>query len=165
MNNAPSQNDDIESLLNHFLQDIDSLVLATVNSAGEPEASYTPFVKHEGYYYIFVSELASHTRNLKHSNTASILLMKLNPQDHAHTRKRLSCHCATRSIERDEALYETVMQLMQQQFGSLIETLRSLSDFQLFQLKPEKGNFVAGFGQAFEVDFQQGGKIRHRRPD
>ena len=156
--------DDIEQQLSAFLHGINALMLATVNSEGTPEASYAPYVEHDGCYYIFISALASHTTNLRHSNAASVLFMNNHDDGHPFTRKRLSCHCRATAIERGDALFESILQLMEKQFGNLIATLRGLGDFQLFQLIPEKGNFVAGFGQAFDVDFPLGGDIRHRRP-
>ena len=162
---TPIDNEDIQKQLQEFLLGIDALVLATVNTEGYPEASYTPFIEYNGCYYILVSELASHTRNLKQSAVASVIFIGNKEDSHAHTRQRLSCHCDAKLVERSNTDYEVVLQLMQRQFGKLIETLRGLSDFQLFQLKPVKGNFVAGFGQAFAVDFSAGGKVRHRNPD
>jgi len=160
-----SDTDDIEQQLNEFLNRINALMLSTVNGEGAPEASYAPYVEHDGCYYIFISGLASHTSNLRRAGVASALFMENHADGHAFTRKRLSCHCKATTIERGDALFDSVLQLMEKQFGKLIETLRSLNDFQLFQLKPMRGNFVVGFGQAFEVEFPLGGDIRHRRPN
>ncbi len=155
----------IEQQLNEFFQGTNTLMLATVNSEGLPEASYAPYVEHEGCYNIFISELASHTTNLKQSGVASVLFMNPDHDGQEFARKRLTFHCNTKCIEREEALFETIILLMEERFGKLITTLRGLDDFQLFQLNPEKGNFVAGFGQAFEVNFPLGGEIRHRNPN
>jgi putative heme iron utilization protein len=160
-----SNNDDIEQQLHEFLDAANTLMLATVNGAGLPEASYAPYMEHKGCLFIFISGLASHTENLLQSGVASVLLMEAQSDGHAFTRKRLSCVIKASAIAREDDLFESVMQLMEDQFGNLITTLRGLADFQLFQLKPTKGNFVAGFGQAFEVDFPLGGRIRHRNPD
>jgi putative heme iron utilization protein len=35
--------------------------------------------------------------------------------------------------------------------GGLIDTLISLSDFRLFQLQPQSGRYIVGFGQAYEL--------------
>ena len=40
---------------------------------------------------------------------------------------------------------------MEDRFGELLITLRSLSDFHLFRLSPKNGTFVMGFGQAFSI--------------
>ena len=162
-----SQNaNDIENQLDEFLNGIDSLMLATISGKGQPEASYAAYMEHERCFYIFVSELASHTQNLKQSGVASVMFME-NEADvrHAFARKRLTCQCLATVVGRDEPLFETVMEQMEEQFGNLIATLRGLGDFHLIQLKPLTGNFVAGFGKAFEVDYSQDEGIRRRRPD
>ena len=158
---TPDDNE-IEQQLDQFLHGIDALMLATVNAEGHPEASYAPYMEHDGCYYIFVSGLASHTTNLKQSCVASVIFMQKKDDGHAYTRKRLSCHCKAVVIERSNALFESIMQQMEAQFGNLIATLRGLNHFQLLQLSPVKGNFVAGFGKAFEVDFSDGRKIGQR---
>ncbi len=155
----------IERQLNGFLQDTHALMLATVNAEGLPEASYAPYVAHEGCYYIFISQLASHTANLQHSGVASVLLMNTEDSGQAFARKRLTCHCKATVIARQEALFESILRLMEERFGKLIRTLRELGDFNLFQLDPIKGNYVAGFGQAFEIDFPLGRDIRLIKPN
>jgi len=130
----------------------------------DEEASYAPYVEHDGCYYILISGLASHTANLKKSGMASILFMDNCDNVHAFAQKRLTCHCTATAVTREGDLFASLMALMEESFGKLITTLRGLNDFQLFQLSPIKGNFVAGFGQAFEVDFPLGGDIRHKKP-
>jgi putative heme iron utilization protein len=165
MNTSIPDKDDIEQQLHEFLDRTNGLVLATVNEGGFPEASYAPYLEVDGCFYIFVSGLASHTANLKRSGATSVLFMETNDDGHAFTRKRLSCQCGATAVAREDGLFEQVMQLMENRFGNLIATLRSLQDFQLFQLKPSRGNFVAGFGRAFEIDFPLGMKIRHKNPN
>ncbi|MBL7003397.1 MAG: pyridoxamine 5'-phosphate oxidase family protein [Gammaproteobacteria bacterium] len=155
----------IKTKLEHFFLDIDSLILATVTNEGLPEASYTPYVKNDGHYYIFVSELASHTTHLKQSGIASVIFLENNYKGHPHTRKRLNCTCKAAVIEQSNPIFEATMQQMEKKFGKLINTLRSLNDFNLIQLSPQKGNFVAGFGKAFEVTFPLSGEIKHRKPN
>lgn len=162
--NTPTKNE-IELQLRKFLHGADALMLATVNGKGLPEASYAPYVEYDGCYYIFISELASHTANLKQSGVVSVMFMERNDDGHAFARKRLTCHCRASAINRGNSQFESIMQLLEKQFGNLIATLRGLKDFQLFQLDPVKGNFVAGFGQAFEVDFPLGGDIRQKKPE
>ncbi len=164
MNFNPSDKDDTRQQLLEFLSGTSTLMLATVNAEGQPEASYAPYVELDGSFYIFISGLASHTANLKQSGMASALFTETNENDHAFTRRRLSCQCDATVIPRGNTLFETAMQLMEKRFGKLVATLRGLGDFQLFRLEPVRGNFVAGFGQAFEIDFPIGGDIRHRRP-
>jgi len=40
---------------------------------------------------------------------------------------------------------------LKDRFGEIIDGLSQLQDFVLFNLKPEQGLFVKGFGQAYQV--------------
>ncbi|WP_379969111.1 pyridoxamine 5'-phosphate oxidase family protein [Epilithonimonas sp. UC225_85] len=42
-----------------------SLILATVDAEGTPNASYAPFVEIDNKFYILVSFMAKHTKNLR----------------------------------------------------------------------------------------------------
>ena len=62
-----------------FVASFDSVMLATINDEGDtpvPEASYAPVLVRDGKYYIFVSELALHTRNLLRNKSASLLFIE-----------------------------------------------------------------------------------------
>lgn len=155
---------EMEDQLNELRQGFDTLLMATVNEGGFPEASYAAYVEYGDSFYIFISELASHTNNLKRSGTASLMFIENEADaDHAFGRKRLTYRCDAAEVMLDEERFEPVLQLMEERFGRLIATLRGLKDFQLFQIKPQSGQFVAGFGKAFEIDYSQGEKHRHQR--
>ncbi len=65
-----------ESFAN-FKQSVKTLQLSTLTTEGKPNASYSPFVTDEqGNFYIFISQLASHTQDLLANLQASILLIQ-----------------------------------------------------------------------------------------
>lgn len=66
-------------------------------------------------------------------------------------RIRLSYNCNVEVVERADECYETILNTMEKRFGNIVEMLRSLPDFVLFQLKPTSGRLVMGFGQAFDL--------------
>ncbi|MDP6189367.1 MAG: pyridoxamine 5'-phosphate oxidase family protein, partial [Gammaproteobacteria bacterium] len=47
-----------------LVEQFDTVLLGTVSNNGLPDASYAPYVYVDGYYYVYVSELATHTGNL-----------------------------------------------------------------------------------------------------
>ena len=50
-----------------------SVLMATVNQDGVPEASYAPYVMDDdGRYYVFVSGLARHTRDFQETGHVSL---------------------------------------------------------------------------------------------
>jgi len=136
-----------------FKQTQKTLQLSTLTAEGKPNGSYSPFiVDKRGNYYIFVSQLASHTQDLLVNPQASILLI----QDEAETRqifarRRISYQCDVEVVTQDDADYLPMLDTMEQRFGNVVELLRSLPDFILFRLKPYQGQYVKGFGKAYKL--------------
>jgi len=145
---------DVQSAYVNFPDRVQSLMLSTVTPAGQPQASYTPFVTdRDRAFYIFVSGLSSHTQNLQTTCKAGILLI----EDEADTpqifaRRRLMYDCTAKLIERHDPHWGNLADQFKQRFGNLIDMLRQLPDFQIFQLVPQSGRFVVGFGAAYDVD-------------
>jgi heme iron utilization protein len=54
---------------------------------------------------------------------------------------------------------------MQGQFGQVVSLLRSLPDFHLFALCPESARYVAGFGQAYTVNVENGSVTPYNKKD
>lgn len=147
---APQQQQqDLEALLDKSK----SLILASVDAKGGADASYSPFVRDDdGNLYIYVSTLAKHTRNLRSAKAASVMIIE-DEQDAAslYARRRLTLDCSVEPIERDSPPFEERMQIFQQRFGEIIDTLAGMKDFHLFRLVPQTGRLVLGFGAAYTV--------------
>jgi putative heme iron utilization protein len=130
-----------------------SVLMATVNQDGVPEASYAPYVTDEnGNYYVFVSGLARHTRDFQ--ETGQVSLQFIENEDAARNlfaRRRLTLLCDVSPVARGVPVHEEILAQFIQSFGKFIHTLRGLPDFQLFRLTPRSGLYVRGFGQAFRV--------------
>jgi len=130
-----------------------SVLLSTLNTAGNPEISYAPAIREEGGFYIFVSELAAHTANLLSHPNCSVLFIQDEPESHnIFARERLTYQCEVTTVERDSAKGIEILEQMETELGQTVQLLRSLPDFHLFRLKPTSGSYVVGFGKAFEVD-------------
>lgn len=136
---------------NELLDSAQSLMLATVDGQGIPESSTTPFIRSEtGSYYIYVSQLARHTRNLMENQRASIMLV----EDESccrqfFARKRIQYQCQVET--GDDTNREEILVAFARRYGKVMELLSTLPDFQLIRLKPLKGQFVQGFGQAYAL--------------
>ncbi len=147
---------DAEAILEeaeHLISQFKTVQLATLNPQGNPEASYTPYVRVSGRYYIFISGLASHTANILHHPRLSLFFIQ-NEQDakNLFARKRLTLDCDARPIAREHSQWRELMDAFQSWHGPTVELLRTLPDFQLFELIPKAGNYVKGFGQAFILE-------------
>ena len=137
-----------------FPQEFSSIIISTVNKDGIPNSSYSPFIMDQNYnIYIYVSGLATHTQNLQVNPLASVLFI----DDESKTkevfaRKRLSFDCRVILIEKESEEWQKIVDQFHDKFGEIIEILRSLPDFRIFQLKPYSGRFVKGFGAVYPVN-------------
>ncbi|MBU6228485.1 MAG: pyridoxamine 5'-phosphate oxidase family protein [Cyanobacteria bacterium REEB459] len=146
--------DSVNAAYQNLSNQLQSLILATVNADGSPQISYAPYVMDEIHQiYIFASGLAGHTANLLRGGEVSVLLIADEAQSaQIFARQRLTYQCTVQPVPRDSALWSRVSDRFLDRFGDIIETLLSLGDFQIFQLSPRGGRFVMGFGAAYEVD-------------
>ncbi len=141
--------DEAENLISQFK----TVQLATINSSGNPEASYTPYIRESGRYYIFISTLASHTHNiLAHPILSLFFIQSEDDARNLFARRRLTLECSATPISRESEQWNPLLDKFREAQGATVDVLRSLSDFQLFELKPTKGNYVKGFGQAFFLE-------------
>jgi hypothetical protein len=137
--------------LGQLLVQVKTLQLATLDTRGEPAISYAPFVRDEqGNFYIFVSQLASHTQEImQHQQVAIMLIADEQETRQIFARTRASYRCVAEVVAREDVVYPQLLDVMQARFGEVVGVLRGLGDFVLLRLKPVSGRFVMGFGQAF----------------
>lgn len=136
--------------VNRLIESFKSVHMATLNSKGNPETSYTPFVLEDDTFYIFISSLASHTINIKRHPILSLFFIE-NEEDanSIFSRRRVSLECQARLIQSDTEISQNILDIFRTTHGATVDLLRTLSDFQLFSLKPASANFIKGFGQAY----------------
>lgn len=134
--------------------EVNSLMLSTVGANGAPHASYAPYVMDEAYrLYIFTSGLSTHTQNLLATPRAGVLIIEDEAKSQQiFARQRITYDCRAELLERKTPIWEERANTFEQQFGDIIQMLRQLADFQIFQLVPQAGRFIMGFGAAYEVD-------------
>lgn len=137
----------------NFLAPFKTLVMATVDSSGAPEASYAPFVRaQDDCFYVYVSGLSRHTGNLATSGVVSVLLIEDESRvNQPFARRRLTFDCRAERIERESEPWHAIMALFDEKFGNIIDLIRPLKDFELFRLRPQSGIYVKGFAQAYRI--------------
>ncbi len=142
-----------------------SLLLSSVDESGHPQVSYAPYVQDEsGAFYLFLSDLARHTRSLKQNPVAEVMFIEEEAEaEEIFARKRLIYQCEATLRSRDAPEAEAILTRMKETFGDLIDVLRGLSDFHLFRLEPQSGSYVRGFGQAYAIEGEELDQIRHLR--
>lgn len=149
-----------------FIAGFKTVLIASTNSTNQPEASYAPYVEISDHYYIFISELATHTKNLLQNKQCSLLFIE--DEDKANNlfaRKRVSLQCTAELVQKNSIDYSSTLDLFHERFGKFMQLLTRLPDFQLFRLTPQTGNYVAGFGQAYTLSGGDLSQLKHRNPD
>ncbi|GMM89945.1 MULTISPECIES: heme utilization protein HutZ [Vibrio] len=138
--------------IKEFRQERRTLQLATVDEEGRPNVSYAPFVQNQEGYFVLISDIARHARNLKANPNVSLMMIEDEESSkQLYARKRLTFDATASVVERESELWTQVIGQMKDRFGEIIDGLSQLQDFSLFNLKAENGLFVKGFGQAYQV--------------
>ncbi|SMO76121.1 hypothetical protein SAMN06265171_106183 [Chryseobacterium rhizoplanae] len=130
-----------------------SIILATVDAEGNPNSSYAPFVQVEQTFYILVSFMAKHTKNLADGRKTSIMFIEdESATKQIYARERLTIEAAVSQIERDSDVWNTVVSQLKETHGKVVDVISEMGDFILIALQPVKGSYVNGFGSAYFVD-------------
>ena len=155
----------IKKRYEEFIKDFRSLCFSSVDSKGWPQIGYAPFSEDEKrHFFVYLSDLASHTTALRESQKASVLLI----EDEAHAReifarKRIIFQCSVHQVPRESNLWLSRMENLKERSGDLVSTLQTLSDFHLFRLHPQSGTFITGFGQAYSITGERMDRLEHVR--
>ena len=146
--------DELEEQIVRLLTEVNSVMLATVHQDGSPLASYTPFSGNDEQsgLWILVSDLAGHAQNLARTQECSVLVIRDEKDStQVYVRERLQYEMEAVEYPRDGMRWNDGVAALRDRHGGLVDTLTSLGDFRLFQLRPQAGRYVVGFGQAYEL--------------
>jgi len=150
--NSPAERSP-EILCSELVADMKTLQLATLDDDGLPHCSYAPFVRlAPNNFYIFISELAAHTRYLQVRPAAAFMIIadeSDSAQIFARTRVYYQCNTSLVAPDTDGEDYQRSLDAFAARQGDTVALLRTLGDFRLFRLTPHSGHFVMGFGQAY----------------
>ena len=139
--------------LNLLINNQKSIHLASIDINGNPHASTTPFTSFDGKFYIFISELSLHCKNLLSGSKLSILIVTDESQsDQIFARNRVNWNVSYNRLDKNIDYYDKALGLMTDKLGSTIQMLANLQDFHLFELVPKSGRLIIGFGKAFNLD-------------
>lgn len=138
-----------------LLQQCSGASIASI-SEGKAEASYAPFIWMDDKLYLLISELASHTENLRSSRSCSVLLLEedtlSSPSRTQHdrfARTRMTLETEATFIPRDNKIWDQALKAFSERHGKTAQLLAELPDFHLVALNISSGSLVEGFGQAF----------------
>lgn len=157
-----------EERVRDFLSDHRALVLATSGKEGLPTASYAPFIRSDGNFYVYTSALSRHTKDMKESPRVSAMIMEDEQKavSNPFARKRLTLSCVAEIVLRDSEEWQNILDCFGNVFRNSFELIRPLGDFTLFRLVPSEATYVEGFGQAYRLnkDLEESVHIRGTGP-
>jgi len=137
-----------------FLETFQTLVMASITPEGEPHASTAPYIRIENNFYILISTVAQHGRNLLASEKVSLLFVEDESQCiQPFARKRVTIEASVSELDRDNETYSQVIDRLCAHFDpDLVTSLSNMGDFHLFELTPQSGSIVMGFGKAYRLN-------------
>lgn len=139
-----------------FIASFQTAVIGSLSNDGEPEVSYAPVIQHQACFYIYISELASHTQNLKKHPQAELLFIEDESRaNNLFVRERVRLKITADLIPRDSETWQKIITLFSQRHPQMMSLLTSMQDFQLFKLTPQQAHYVAGFAQTYTLSGAQ----------
>lgn len=131
---------------------VKSVVLATIDKEGVPTSSYAPYVQDGKDFYILVSFMAKHTKNLLNGYASVMFIEDELATKQVYARERLTVETNTSEVERDSDLWVKIIAALKERHGKVVDIISEMKDFILVKLEPTKGSYVNGFGSAYYVD-------------
>jgi len=160
--------DDLDSVRLEYLalrEQCHGASLATIEDAQIASVSYAPLVWLDGQGYLFLSDLAGHTRNLRSCPSVGLMLIEAEGSSaNAFARRRITLQGEACMIEREAPSFAPVLAEFHRRFGQVMTVLESLPDFHLFQLQLQRGRYIRGFGQAYELSGEGLTQLAHIDP-
>jgi len=153
--------------LTELLAGYQSVVLGTQSSNGYPFSSYAPFYYDGEDIYIFISNIATHAKNIQTTPRVSALFIEdESKSENIFARKRISLQCDVTSLSRDDERFNMVMENFKDKFGApMIMMLMGMKDFNLYALRPIYGEATFGFGEAYQIGGEKMNELVVRRGD
>ncbi|MBY6190258.1 pyridoxamine 5'-phosphate oxidase family protein [Microbulbifer agarilyticus] len=154
-NQAPKTDEgaDLVAEVRDFIATRKLLNLASLADDGQPHASTAPFLAADGNFYLYVSDLSEHAANLKANSNASVIFNADEADTkQAFARLRVTFNVAASMIERGGEAFQNRIEQLREKFGPVMDHLKDLEDFNLFELKPSAGRYVKGFGRAYALE-------------
>ncbi|MBA3026086.1 MAG: heme iron utilization protein [Sulfurimonas sp.] len=147
-----------------FLENIQTAVIGSLNEAGHPFSSYAPYVYENNRFYIYISDIATHSKNLKRSSSSSLFFIEDESKtENLFARKRISLECEAAFIPRDSLHFEEVLNLFEEKFdASMVQMLKKMVDFNLVEFEVKAGEATFGFGEAYVIGGENMNELRPR---
>ena len=140
-----------------FIAHIQTAIIGTLDKDHLPFSSYAPYIYGNNRFYVYISDIATHAKNIQASPKVSLFFIEDESKtDNLFARKRISLQCDSAKITRSSERFEEVLALFAQKFDAkMVETLKKMTDFNLFEFKVTYGEATFGFGKAYLIGGEQ----------
>lgn len=141
-----------QQALAHLIRTHRTTALGTLHD-GAPLVSLVLYAPNADFsaFYLHISRLAQHTQAILHDPQIGLLIAEPDTgRQDPQTLARVSLQGTASEVLRTDADYDAIRAAYLQRFPNAAMTL-SLSDFAFFRMQPNRGRFVAGFGQIFNL--------------
>ena len=139
-------------MLLDYINSFKSVVLSTIDEKGNPFTSYAPFIKENGKYYIYISAMARHFKNLKNNPKVSLFFIEDEIScENIFGRKRVVIQCNSKKLDRDTNEFDELMEKFEEVHGKTVSMLKTMKDFSIFEFTAFEGEAVFGFGEAYDL--------------
>ena len=151
-------------MLQDYLKNFKSVVLSTIDKDGNPFTSYAPFMKENGKYYIYISAMARHFKNLSLNEKVSLFFIEDEIScENIFGRKRVVIQCNSKKLPRDTNEFEELMEKFEKSHGKTVSMLKTMKDFSIFEFTPFDGEAVFGFGEAYDIGGENFDELLERK--
>lgn len=145
-------NAESQQLLTRLLRHQRTAALGTLYE-GAPLVSLVLYLPNVDFsaFYLHLSRLAQHTQAILRDPQVSLMIAEPDTgQQDPQTLARVSLQGVASILSPTDVEHEIVRAAYVQHFPTAAMTV-SLGDFAFYQVEPQRGRFVAGFGQIFNL--------------
>ena len=142
--------ENIQTEIDEFLNPKKTLHIASMYKGNIPFASYAPFIKHKNKFYVMLSEVAIHGKNLQENENVSILIAEDESIGDIFRLKRLSYFGKAKIITEQNRI-DHIVGHMSDILGRVSKKLATFKDFKMFEIEPYLGRYVKDFGKAYKL--------------
>lgn len=150
-----------------FIANIQTAIIGTLDKHNHPFSSYAPYIYDNNRFYVYISDIATHAKNLQKNPKASLFFVEDESKtENLFARKRVSLQCDSQKIERGCEHFEAVLDLFSQKFDAkMVATLKKMTDFNLYEFKVNYGEATFGFGKAYFIGGENMDELVERTGD
>lgn len=129
-----------------------TIMISSVDESGFPQISYSPYVMLDDKIYIYISQIADHYKNIENNGNVSLMLIEDESKSkNLFARSRVSFRGVAKKVSD---VSESIKNQFEEIHGKDMMNVLYKMDFDFFEINLLGGRLVKGFGQAFELIYE-----------